>query len=125
MLDLGRTFLQSVDRSANTTEHVDGAAGVTWGERARGIGGGQRGLAALGLRVPEDVSVLAHDDHIARLQTAAFYPALSVTDAPLRDSWKPLAASLADLIGGEPQDRAQVVGPHRLILRHSTAAPRP
>lgn len=82
-------------------------------------------LAALGLRVPADVSVLAHDDHIARLQTAAFYPALSVTDAPLRDSWKPLAASLADLIGGEPQDRAQVVGPHRLILRHSTAAPRP
>ena len=81
-------------------------------------------LAALGLRVPDDVSVMAHDDHIARLQTAAFYPALSVTDAPLRDSWKPLAACLADLIAGEPQDRAQVIGPHRLILRQSTAAPR-
>ena len=81
-------------------------------------------LAALGLQVPQDVSVIAHDDHIAQLEAAAFHPALSATDAPLRDSWAPLANGLAAIIAGDPIDRAQIIGPHRLVLRHSTAAPR-
>lgn len=88
---------------------------------ARGV---YQALAALGLSVPIDVSVVAHDDHLAHIQTAAFYPALSVTEAPLRDSWKPLAGCLADAIAGAPLADLQLVGPHRLILRESTAAPR-
>lgn len=82
-----------------------------------------RALASLGLRIPEDVSVFAHDDHIARFETAAFYPALSVTDAPLRDSWKPLSKLLAEAISGVPPEELQVFGPHRMILRQSTSAP--
>lgn len=82
-----------------------------------------RALASLGLRIPQDVSVMAHDDHIARLETAAFFPALSVTDAPLRDSWKPLSKLLADAISGVPPEQLQVFGPHQMILRQSTAAP--
>lgn len=78
-------------------------------------------LQALGLSVPEDVSVMAHDDHIGRLQTAAFYPALSVTDAPLRDSWKPLAECFADAISGAPLSKTQRVGSHRMLIRQSTS----
>lgn len=39
-------------------------------------------LNVLGLSIPQDVSVLAHDDHLSQIQTAAFFPALSVSDAP-------------------------------------------
>lgn len=88
---------------------------------ARGV---YQALTALGLSIPGDVSVFAHDDHIAQLETAAFYPALSVTDAPLRDSWNPLADCLAQIIAGDPLSRAQIIGPHQMILRQSTAPPR-
>lgn len=87
---------------------------------ARGV---YQALAALNLSIPGDVSVMAHDDHIANLQTAAFFPALSVTDAPLRDSWQPLAACLADTIAGAPLNQLQRVGPHHLFLRQSVGAP--
>ena len=50
MLDLGRTFLQSVDRAAAATALVDGALRLSWSEWARVIGGVQHGLADLGLR---------------------------------------------------------------------------
>ncbi|MDP5307391.1 substrate-binding domain-containing protein [Paracoccus spongiarum] len=79
---------------------------------------------ALGLAIPGDVSVIAHDDHLATLKSAAFFPALSVSDAPLRDSWQPLAGCLAASLDGAPLKQAQIVGPHRMILRDSTAAPR-
>lgn len=81
-------------------------------------------LQALGLTVPGDVSVIAHDDHLGNLQTAAFYPALSVTDAPLRDSWEPLAGCLADAIAGAPLSKLQLIGSHQFRFRQSTAAPR-
>lgn len=87
---------------------------------ARGV---YQGLAALNLSIPGDVSVMAHDDHLANLQTAAFYPALSVTFAPLRESWEPLAACLADTIAGVPLSGLQRVGPHQTFLRQSTAEP--
>ncbi|WP_147457629.1 substrate-binding domain-containing protein [Paracoccus alkanivorans] len=80
-------------------------------------------LQALGLTVPGDVSVMAHDDHLGNLQTAAFYPALSVTDAPLRDSWEPLAGCLADAITGAPLSKLQLIGSHQFRFRRSTAAP--
>ncbi|WP_169052400.1 LacI family DNA-binding transcriptional regulator [Tabrizicola sp. YIM 78059] len=51
-------------------------------------------LAALGLPVSGDVSVLAHDDLLPALRASAFFPALTVTKAPLRDSWEPLAGAI-------------------------------
>lgn len=81
-------------------------------------------LRALGLAIPDDVSVMAHDDHLGDLQTAAFYPALSVTDAPLRDSWEPLAGCLADAIAGAPLSELQLIGSHQTLFRRSTAVPR-
>ncbi|WBU65470.1 substrate-binding domain-containing protein [Paracoccus aerodenitrificans] len=80
-------------------------------------------VGAMNLSVPDDISVMAHDDHVANLETAAFYPALSVTDAPLRESWAPLARCLAEAIDGAPLSQLQQVGPHRIFLRQSTAAP--
>ncbi|WP_199259920.1 substrate-binding domain-containing protein [Paracoccus binzhouensis] len=79
-----------------------------------------KALEALGLSIPGDVSVMAHDDHLPMLRASAFFPALSVTKAPLRDSWEPLADCLTGLLDGRPQEELQIVGPHELIIRNST-----
>lgn len=82
-----------------------------------------RGLEALRLRVPADVSVVAHDDELPGLNPAAFQPGLTVSMAPLRESWKPLADCLAGAIDGLPLADLQRVGPHRMIARASVAPP--
>lgn len=88
MLDLGRTFLQSVDRSACTTALVDGPVRLTWGEWARTIGGVQRGLAALGLRHGDHVlSVLQNRHEAATLHWACQFSGLVMT--PLNWRAKP------------------------------------
>lgn len=80
-------------------------------------------LASLGLSVPEDVSVMSHDDHLPNLRASAFYPALTVTRSPLRDSWKPLADCLAGAVEGLPLAELQRIGSFELIERNSVAAP--
>lgn len=88
MLDLGRTFLQSVDRSACTTALVDGSVRLTWGEWACAIGGVQRGLAALGLRHGDHVlSVLQNRYEAATLHWACQFSGLVMT--PLNWRAKP------------------------------------
>jgi LacI family transcriptional regulator len=90
---------------------------------ARGV---YQGLAALGLSVPGDVSVVAHDDELPSLRASAFFPALTVTKAPLRDSWEPLADCLAGAIEGKPLGTLQRIGGYTFIERNSvTAAPAP
>jgi LacI family transcriptional regulator len=89
---------------------------------ARGV---YQALAALGLSVPQDVSVVAHDDQLPSLRASAFFPALSVTKAPLRDSWGPLADCLTGAIAGEPLATLQRLGSYSLIERESVAAPAP
>lgn len=80
-------------------------------------------LAALGLNVPGDVSVVAHDDELPTLRSSAFYPALTVTLAPLRDSWEPLADCLAGAIDGKPLANLQRIGSYTMISRTSVAPP--
>lgn len=87
---------------------------------ARGV---YQGLAALGLSVPGDVSVVAHDDELPSLRASAFFPALTVTKAPLRDSWQPLADCLAGAIDGKPLGTLQRLGGYCFIQRNSVAAP--
>jgi LacI family transcriptional regulator len=86
---------------------------------ARGV---YQGLAALGLSVPGDVSVVAHDDELPSLRASAFFPALTVTKAPLRDSWEPLADCLAGAIEGKPLATLQRIGGYSFIERNSVAA---
>lgn len=127
------------DPRLHTNGDMDEAAGllatVRWfsadGPRPTGIVCGNvrlahgvyQGLAALGLSVPDDVSVVAHDDHLPFLRPSAFFPALTVTKAPLRESWEPLADCLAGAIAGEPLAGLQRIGAYQFIARNSVAAP--
>ena len=80
MLDLGRTFLQSVDRAATSTALVDGALRLTWAEWARAIGGVQQGLAQLGLHRGDTVlSVLQNRHEAATLHWACQFAGLVMT----------------------------------------------
>jgi len=86
---------------------------------ARGV---YQALEALGLSVPGDVSIVAHDDHLPTLRASAFFPALTVTKSPLRDSWEPLADCLAGAIAGRPLADLQRIGTYQFIARNSVAA---
>ncbi|MBU7573069.1 MAG: AMP-binding protein [Hydrogenophaga sp.] len=80
MLDLGRTFLQSVDRSAGSTALVDGPLRLRWGDWAMVIGGVQRGLMAMGLRKGDHVlSVLQNRNEAATLHWACQFAGLVMT----------------------------------------------
>ena len=79
-------------------------------------------LAALGLSVPKDVSVVAHDDELPALRASAFFPSLTVTKSPLRESWEPLADCLAGAIEGKPLETLQRLGSYSFIQRNSVAA---
>lgn len=86
---------------------------------ARGV---YQALAALGLSVPDDVSVVAHDDHLPALRASAFFPALTVTKAPLRESWEPLAECLTGAIEGRPLAELQRIGGYQFIARNSVSS---
>jgi LacI family transcriptional regulator len=81
--------------------------------------GAYQALMALGLSVPGDVSVVAHDDHLPSLRASAFFPALTVTKAPLRESWEPLADCLTGAIDGQPIKSLQRLGGYQFIERNS------
>ncbi len=76
-------------------------------------------LDALGLSVPSDVSVIAHDDVLTGPLAAAFYPSLTVTRSPLGDAWAPLARFLSGRIEGKPLAELQEVAQYEFIERAS------
>lgn len=80
-------------------------------------------LGDLGLSVPGDVSVIAHDDALPQLSSARFRPALTVTRAPLREASETLAEFLVRRIAGEPAGALQVTRPVDLVLRESVTTP--
>jgi LacI family transcriptional regulator len=80
-----------------------------------------RMLSALGLSVPGDVSVVAHDDELPGVRAAGFDPGLTGTHSPLQASWAPLAALLADAIAGAPTAGLQRLGAVTFIERGSVA----
>lgn len=81
------------------------------------------GFRALGRRVPEDVSVVAHDDALPGLRPEHFEPGLTCTHAPLEASWQPLAEILAGAVDGRPVGALQRLGEVRMVERDSVAAP--
>lgn len=76
---------------------------------------------ALGLKIPSDLSVVAHDDRIYGQPSEEFFPPLSVSLAPIRDSWPSLALFLKNRIEGAPLEETQEIEPIELVLRGSTA----
>lgn len=79
------------------------------------------GLRALGRRVPQDVSVVAHDDALPGLQTDHFDPGITCTFSPLELSWEPLAEVLAGAVEGVAARELQRLGEISLIERASVA----
>lgn len=80
--------------------------------------GVMRAAKDLGLTVPQDLSIIAHDDALPLLKALNFAPALTVTRAPLRDAAIPLADLLVDLlVTGEVK---QIIQKAELIVRAST-----
>ncbi|MEL6641071.1 MAG: substrate-binding domain-containing protein [Pseudomonadota bacterium] len=73
-----------------------------------------------GLQVPQDVSVIAHDDALPLTRAINFEPALTVTRAPLRDSCVPLAQMLVAHLNGTPAKDLQQILKADLIVRGST-----
>lgn len=85
-----------------------------------------RAARELGLRIPQDLSVIAHDDDISQGQTKEFNPPLTVTRRPINDACAPLAQMVLDLIEDKPAARIQQVDSVELVVRSSTArSPQP
>jgi LacI family transcriptional regulator len=76
-------------------------------------------LAQLGMAVPGEVSVVAHDDDLPGVRAAALDPALTVTRAPLAESWRPLAELLLGRIAGRPMAELQVISRVEVVTRES------
>jgi len=74
---------------------------------------------AMNIQIPEQLSVIAHDDVLPEIRASAFYPAMTVTRSPLSDSWAPLAASLTAAINGGPVKELQTVADFELVERSS------
>lgn len=83
-------------------------------------GGVIRAVRDRGLRVPDDVSVVAHDDALPLTRAINFDPALTVTRAPLRDACEPLAQILTDHLQGKPLSDCQILVKAELIVRGSS-----
>lgn len=80
-----------------------------------------RAATDLGLRIPDDLSVIAHDDAVPQMRAVNFEPALTVTRSPLRDACAPLADAIEKQLAGTPARDLQTLVPAELITRNSTA----
>lgn len=79
-------------------------------------------LHARGLRVPDDISVIAYDD----LPLAEFLvPPLDTVAMPLIELGGTAVDALVDQIGGAPSRDVVIPTPPRLVLRGSSAEPAP
>jgi 2-furoate---CoA ligase len=80
MLDLGRTFLQSVERNPGACALVDGDLRITYGEWLELVGGAVRGLRELGLtRGDHLLVVLQNRWQMATLHWACQFAGIVVT----------------------------------------------
>ncbi|NUW38949.1 LacI family DNA-binding transcriptional regulator [Nonomuraea rhodomycinica] len=80
--------------------------------------GAIRGVRQVGLRVPEDVSVVGFDDSP---MTAYLDPPLTTVRQPVRDMGLAAVASLLDEIRGIPAPRTELLHRPELVVRRSTA----
>ena len=80
-------------------------------------------VQASGVRVPEDVSVVGHDDH----EMSAFFPVpLTTVSHPHRALAEATADMMHRQISGQAEDEQNVIEVRgELLIRASTCAPRP
>jgi LacI family transcriptional regulator len=82
--------------------------------------GVMRALGEAGLKVGEDVSIIAHDDVLPHLLAENFAPPLTVTRLPIRDAGPILAAMMMARLAGAPASGLQRTDKVDLIVRGST-----
>ncbi len=92
-------------------------AGNTW--IAKGI---YDAADALNLRVPHDVSVVAHDDNLYGAATDEMKPPLTVTASPLNEHWDTVAEFLVGAISGKDVKTLQKIIDIDFVDRASVAA---
>lgn len=86
MLDLGRTFLQSVERSPNALALIDGELRLSYAQWAQQVGAVQRGLKDLGLvRGDHCLTILQNRFEAATLHWACQFSGIVIT--PI--NWRP------------------------------------
>lgn len=78
-----------------------------------------RAASDLGLRIPADLSVVAHEDVLRHGEAAPFVPDLSVTSSPLRDACAPLAAAIEAVLAGAPVAQSQTLAKAEMHPRAS------
>lgn len=78
------------------------------------------GLHALGLDVPGQVSVIAHDDGLPQIDVARFTPPMTVTRAPLQEASARLVDFLVRRIERAPIADLQYTAAVEFIIRAST-----
>eukprot|EP01037_Dinobryon_pediforme_P008170 gene8170-8254_t len=87
--------------------------------------GAFRALRDLGLAVPDDISVIAHDDVFPYITAEAMRPALTTTRSPLRLHGKRVAEVMNDIIDGKlPANHSEII-PVELVLRDSVGPAKP
>lgn len=86
--------------------------------------GAYRAARDLGLRIGQDVSVIAHDDDLAFLKPETLDPPLAVTASPIRAAGYRIGEMLIARIGGTPPQELQEVWPVDLIFRASVGPAR-
>ncbi len=74
----------------------------------------------LSLKVPRDLSVIAHDDDLP-LQASLIDPPLTVTRAPLQNACRPLAEIVHSMLNNPEASDLQRIEPVELIVRQSIA----
>ena len=79
-------------------------------------------LSMLGLKVPQDVSVVVHDDMLPGEDLLAVPPS-SGTRSALAQSWEPLAAALIGAIEGRALPKTQHLGDFEIVEAGSIAPP--
>jgi len=80
MLDLGRTFLQSVERSPNALALIDGELRLSYAQWAQQVGAVQRGLKDLGLvRGDHCLTILQNRFEAATLHWACQFSGIVIT----------------------------------------------
>lgn len=83
-----------------------------------------RAARAQGLRVPEDLSLITHDDRASYLRAEYFDPPLTATQSSLRAAGREVAAMLRQRVAGTPPQDLQQEWPVALVPRASVAAPK-
>lgn len=82
--------------------------------------GAYAAFQAMDLRIPDDVSVVAHDDVLDNIRGSAFYPSLTVTKSAFSESWSELADILCAEIQNDPVPKRQRLAEVEFIPRAST-----